>query len=536
MTEPTPGPSPLNATPRTTSHASGLSIELREDAARRLAWTGLPVAILFASYHGLQQLAHPASALGFDDPITRILTLIIVLAGAGLFALYHYRVVHSSVLLNLGMAFEIAVAFVVSMVETSSRSWDHPFRGVSAVGPWVVFLGAFVPNTPRVTLITALTTATTWPAAHLINQSRFGYHDGLFGPAAIWLVMNYLLAIVAWLASRWTYGTLHEAKTAEDLGSYRLVAPLGEGGMGEVWKATHRMLARSAAIKLIRPEVISGVPLRQSDAFIKRFRREADAIATLQSPHTVYLYDFGMAEDGRLYYAMELLDGISLHTLVERFGPQPASRVVAILSQACQSLDEAHAHGLVHRDLKPSNVMICRVARIHDFVKVLDFGLAKSVSGSGETQLTIAGTATGTPGYMAPEVVMGEDAIDRRADLYALGCIAYLLLTGTPVFDEVNPTNLALKHVRTAPDPPSSRTELSIPAALEQIVLRCLAKRPTDRPASAAHLQAVLEALDVPAWSAAAATEWWETHLPATSSLRKTAEPAVAAPRAVRKV
>jgi len=294
-------------------------------------------------------------------------------------------------------------------------------------------------------------------------------------------------------------------------------------------------LARSAAIKLVRPEAIASASARQSDAFVKRFRREAEAIASLQSPHTVYLYDFGLSEDGRLYYVMELLDGISLQTLVTNFGPQPASRVVSILSQACQSLDEAHARGLVHRDLKPSNLMICRVARTYDFVKVLDFGLAKSVGGQHDTQLTIAGTTTGTPGYMAPEVVMGDQAIDGRADLYALGCVAYLLLTGHQVFEDANATNLALQHVQAAPDPPSSRTELVIPPALERIILRCLAKRPAERPASAAVLLAALASIDIDAWDSETAAQWWEVHLPLSSSLRKAAQGVASDPKAVRK-
>jgi serine/threonine-protein kinase len=381
-------------------------------------------------------------------------------------------------------------------------------------------MGAFVPNTPTVTLLVALLSASMWPVAYLINDARFDYAAVEWGQVLMWPVLNYMMAVVAWQVSRWTYGTTRHAHAAEDVGNYRLLAPLGEGGMGEVWRATHRMLARSAAIKFVRPESVAGIGARQSEAFIKRFRREANAIAGLQSPHTVYLYDFGVAEDGRVYYVMELLDGISLQTLVTTFGPQPAARVVAILDQACESLDEAHAHALVHRDLKPSNLMVCRVARTYDVVKVLDFGLAKSLERTDETQLTVAGTATGTPGYMAPEVVMGEP-IDARADLYALGCVAYFLLTGTQVFEDPNPTNLAFKHVQMTPDPPSTRTELPIPPTLERIVLACLAKRPAERPESAAALRVALRACDAGIWSDDDAAGWWHSHLPSTSSLRK---------------
>jgi serine/threonine-protein kinase len=534
MSRPTP-----DSTPRAgAAHPgapSGLSVELREEAARRLAWTGLPVAILLATFQGMQQIVYPDYPFGFGDPINRLLSLLIILVGGGLYALYHYRVAPAATLFTLGMVFEAAVAFVVSMGETASHLWHLPFRGISAVGPWTVFMGAFVPNTPRVSLVIALVSASMWPLAYFINHARFGYHDVGWGPVLLWPLINYMMAIVAWLVSRWTYGTARDAQVVEELGSYRLVGRLGEGGMGEVWSATHRMLARSAAIKLVRPETVAGVSARQSDAFFKRFRREANAIASLQSPHTVYLYDFGVSADGRLYYVMELLDGISLQALVTHFGPQPPSRVVAILDQACQSLDEAHALKLVHRDLKPSNLMICKVARTYDFVKVLDFGLAKSLTPVDETQLTVTGTATGTPGYMAPEVVMGEH-IDGRADLYALGCVAYFLLTGTQVFDDPNPTNLALKHVQTTPDPPSTRTELAIPTALEQIVLTCLAKRPAARPESAAALRALLRDAAPEPWTDQDAARWWQVHLPPTSSLRKTPAVVSAEMQAVRKV
>ena len=242
---------------------------------------------------------------------------------------------------------------------------------------------------------------------------------------------------------------------------------------------------------------------------------EANVIARLQSPHTVYLYDFGMSNDARFYYVMELLDGISLQALVNEFGALPPGRAISVLSQMCESLHEAHERGLVHRDLKPSNVMVCRVALGYDFVKVLDFGLAKTVGGdSGTTQLTIAGTTTGTPGYMAPEIALAEDTIDRRADIYALGCIAYFLLTGTTVFQEENPTRMALLHVQQPPDPPSLRTPAPIPAPLEQLVMECLAKKPADRPASMAAVAQRLAACGVEPWSAADAEAWWQSHQP----------------------
>ena len=327
-----------------------------------------------------------------------------------------------------------------------------------------------------------------------------------------------LVATVA-VASRRRGSAPAVTATSPELGSYRLLGRIGEGGMGEVWKASHQMLARRAAIKLIRPGPASSFA-RQADMFIQRFRREANVIAGLQSPHTIYLYDFGVSQDGQFYYVMELLDGISLQTLVTNFGPQSPPRVRAILLQICESLEEAHQQGLIHRDLKPSNVMICKLALTHDFVKVLDFGLAKCAACEEESQLTEAGATTGTPGYIAPEVALGEPSVDGRADVYALGCVAYFLLTGTLVFPDPNPMSMALKHVQTPPEPLSARTELPIPAELERIVMRCLEKQPAARPSGAREVATLLCRCEMPAWTEDDAAEWWERHLPASSSLR----------------
>jgi serine/threonine-protein kinase len=296
------------------------------------------------------------------------------------------------------------------------------------------------------------------------------------------------------------------------------------------------MLARAAAIKLIKAESMAGQSARQASISLKRFRREANVIASLQSPHTVYLYDFGTSRDGRWYYVMELLDGISLQELVANFGPVPGSRVVAILRQACDSLEEAHQQGLVHRDLKPSNIMLCKLALQYDFVKVLDFGLAKFVGPAEATQLTMEGVTAGTPAYMAPEIALGHADVDARADIYALGCIAYFMLTGSLVFPDESPMSMALKQVQETPEPPSRRTELPIPPDLERLVMHCLEKRPEGRPASAREVADRLAACGLPAWTAEDATAWWERHLPPTSTLRISAIPASHTPAMVQKI
>jgi serine/threonine-protein kinase len=474
--------------------------------------------------HALQRIAHGSRATSLDDPVNRLVLLLAVLGAGGSFALHHFRVASAGRVVTLGMAVSVLLAAAMAWLETSGLLREgRPLAGVSAVGAWILLVSATVPARPGIILTMGLAAASTWPIAFAIGRARIGAGAVPASDAFVWTAFNLAMAGAGYLIARAAHRAAAGLDPTEQIGSYRLVSKIGEGGMGEVWTATHRMLARSAAIKLVRPEAFAGASDRQADEFVKRFRREANAIALLQSPHTVYLYDFGVSDDGRLYYVMELLDGISLHTLVSRFGPQPASRVVMILQQVCQSLDEAHAQGLVHRDLKPSNIMLCRVGRRFDFVKVLDFGLAKRVTSPDQTQLTIAGTATGTPGYMAPEIIMGESGIDGRADIYALGCVAYFLLTGTPVFDGDQPATLALRHVQDPPPPPSARTELPIPADLEAVVLDCLQKAPGARPATARDLARRLAACRLPRWTSDEAAGWWQDHLPPTSSLRPAA-------------
>jgi serine/threonine-protein kinase len=346
----------------------------------------------------------------------------------------------------------------------------------------------------------------------------------------MWIHLPYLMALVNYMMSRRMYRMEAAVQRAHELGSYHLVSLIGTGGMGEVWRARHRMLARDAAIKLIRADLMILQPGYASETTRKRFAQEAQAIASLQSPHTVYLFDFGVSEDGSFYYVMELLDGISLQTLVDKFGPQPASRVIHILRQVCESLEEAHRRGLIHRDIKPNNVFACMVGIEYDFMKVLDFGLVKRISREDSLHLTCTGTTAGTPAYMAPEVAMGEGQLDAGVDIYGLGCIAYFLLTGSPVFDEKTATATAMAHVQKPPVPPSQRSEMPVPVQLEQIVLRCLAKRSDQRPRSAQELSQMLASISgVPTWSQEAASEWWRTYLPPSCAFRTVRRPLPAA-------
>ena len=516
--------------------SSGFSLQLVESAAGRVAWLAPVASAVIVFVQIFQALTQPTLADVVMRPGNRLASLAAVLLGIAIFVLHRYKVVRPHTIAALGVPFEILVAFCISMIETTTPpEAGEPVLGISSVGPWILANGVFIPNRPGRTFATALAAATTWPLAYVINASLIGFPPVPVGQLIIWPFFNYLLAVLAYLVARRIYPMTVAAETALELGSYRLVSRIGEGGMGEVWRASHQMLARAAAIKIVRPQMISG-SARQADVSVRRFKREANVIASLQSPHTVYLYDFGVTQDGRFYYVMELLDGISLQTLVSTFGPQPVGRVLAIMRHACRSLAEAHQYGLVHRDLKPSNMMLCKVALRYDFVKVLDFGLAKCVRGEDESRITMDGMTTGTPGYIAPEVALGEPNIDGRADVYALGCVAYFLLTGSLVFEDPNPMSMALKHVQTPPDPPSQRTELPIPPDLEAIVMRCLAKLPADRPSSAGELNQLLTACVTPIWTEAEAQAWWEKHLPLTSTLRGFAQDLSFTPQIVRKV
>ena len=279
--------------------------------------------------------------------------------------------------------------------------------------------------------------------------------------------------------------------------------------MGEVWRARHRMLARPAAIKLIRP-ALDGRGI--TDELQRRFEQEAQAIARLRSPHTVELFDFGVADNGAFYYVMELLDGLDADALVRRFGPIPPGRAVHLLRQVCHSLSEAQACGLVHRDIKPANIFLCRYGEDHDFVKVLDFGLVKALDTrvtQASPDLTAENIVQGTPAFIAPEQAMGDTDVDSRADIYATGCVAYWLLTGQYVFTADTPMGILMHHARTPPPPPSTRTNRPIPQPLERLVLDCLAKSPEGRPQSAAELDQRLGELGLEPWSEEEAKEWW---------------------------
>jgi len=321
------------------------------------------------------------------------------------------------------------------------------------------------------------------------------------------------------------------AAEAKDLGSYRLTEKIGAGGMGEVWCAEHRLLAREAAIKLIRSE---SAPTPEAQ---ERFRREAQTLASLRSRNTIELFDFGITDDGTFFYVMELLDGMDFETLVERYGPPPPSRVISLIAQACNSLAEAHEAGLVHRDIKPANLYVCRQADEVDVLKVLDFGLVRGPAeappaegrsleelarelesdSAQQAKLTAAGAVLGTPDYMAPEQILGLE-IDGRTDVYALGIVLYFGLCGAlpfPTRRDAMATMVA--HLQNEPENLSKKVKSPLPTGLVELVMRCLAKRREDRPASALVLRRELVAIareHCKPWTEDEASKWWSQNVP----------------------
>jgi serine/threonine-protein kinase len=398
---------------------------------------------------------------------------------------------------------------------------------VSWVGIWILAFPAIVTLDPARILRTSLLCALTVPAVAGASLAASGIPENTVGfgqrEAAVAIAQVTIPALIcagiAVFTAHHVFGLAREASEARQLGSYRLVEKLGAGGMGEVWSAEHRLLARPAAIKLIRSDVLTSRPEgTEAETARRRFEREAQATAFLTSPHTVELYDFGVTPDGTFYYVMELLQGLDLKTLVERDGPVTPARAIRFLRQACHSLADAHQAGMIHRDVKPANLFTCRRGLEYDFLKALDFGLVKEAGPSEErgTQLTMDGVASGTPAFMAPEMAVNRPPIDGRADLYALGCVAYWLLTGRLVFEAATAMAMVVRHVKDEPVPPSSRSEHEIDPELERIILDCLAKDPDARPRSAQELSERLAAVErrIGEWSPARAERWWRTHLP----------------------
>ncbi|HWA15336.1 MAG TPA: protein kinase [Gemmatimonadales bacterium] len=419
-------------------------------------------------------------------------------------------------LMDIGGGFLILTCFLFALLEFWVPRLDMP--NPQWIGVPILAYASIVPRSPSNTLAVGVLAATMGPLGYLITLMRGAepvgatplmYFTTFFPP--------YACAVIATIPAKIIRKLGQQVSRARAVGAYQLDSLLGKGGMGEVYKATHQMLVRPAAVKLIRPEVMGATDSDTARVIQERFRREANAAASLRSPHTISLYDFGITSDGTFFIVTELLDGLDLETLVKRFGPVEPERAVYLLRQVCHSLAEAHSQGLIHRDIKPSNIFTCRLGLDVDFVKVLDFGLVKSEDEAGQTdlKLTAPDRTTGTPAYIAPEVVLGNGPITSAADIYALGCVGYWLLTGRLVFEGSTAIQIMFHHANTAPTPPSKVGEIQVPPALEAVIMQCLAKKPEDRPRDALELSRMLLAsIEPPGWTEERAARWWKRHKP----------------------
>lgn len=425
--------------------------------------------------------------------------------------------------LDLVLVMATSLSFVL-------MSWQMPVAArpeilaIFGVGQALAARAVFIPCTTRRTALFGVACTLPIVVFTYVYYSTHATPELIAGPASYTYLATMLCAsvvVMTAITSRVIYGLREKVREARELGQYTLVEKIGSGGMGVVYRAKHAMLRRPTAVKLLLPE-------RAGEQDLTRFEREAQLTSLLSHPNTVSVYDFGRTPDGVFYYAMEYLDGVDLDTLVRMDGPQPPARVVHLLSQACGALAEAHGIGLIHRDIKPQNLLLCECAGLSDVIKVVDFGLVKALpTGNGEditnpAALSAVNQIVGTPLYMAPEAIVTPAGIDARADLYALGAVAYYLLTGSAPFQGGSIVEICGHHLHTPPEPLSSRLGRAVPPALEALVLECLAKSRDARPESARALSARLAACKIePAWTEDDARQWWAKRGPALRAAPK---------------
>lgn len=514
---------PQHSTPGTLSSARVKTREIPPDllmeASRRLSVMSLMAFALWIiadlAWHFTWPAFHPgASVPGFSTPDA--ISVGAALASLGLWAFIQRSKREPQFFLDLGLVYLVATCLSVAIV----MHWGVPesenlMPMVSWTGVVILMFSAVLPVRPRNMLIAGLIAASMNPIAMALVRIHGMSVGDAVKTGLLMHYSDYMIAGISYVISRVVTRLGRQVSKAREMGSYQLGDLIRRGGMGEIYMAKHRMLARPAAIKLIRAEMLGAVEGESADLAVKRFHREAEAAANLRSPHTVELFDFGITEDNTLYFVMELLEGVDLETLVREGGPLPARRVIHILRQACESLAEAHEQGLIHRDIKPANIHLGKAGIRYDWVKILDFGLVKSVNqeSMADSLATAVGRTPGTPAYMAPEMSLSE-SVDGRADMYALGCVGYFLLTGHLVFEAATPFQMVAKHLSNAPVPPSLRANVEIPQQLEAVILKCLAKKPDDRYASVMELANALAAVRVHPWTDAEAVEAWKRRQP----------------------
>jgi eukaryotic-like serine/threonine-protein kinase len=403
----------------------------------------------------------------------------------------------SDVLGTLG----ICVSFVV-MGHFAVQPYGY-YTGMLAVTHVSISRAMMVPSLPRRTLLLGIASF----AGFLVMRATLPLTPDMvqMGGRVRGIIEAFLWSTagvaVCTLASTVIYGLHARAREALQLGQYTLEEKIGQGGMGEIYRARHAMLRRPTAVKLL----LGG----GSEEQLRRFEKEVQLTARLTHPNTISIYDYGRTPDGTFYYAMELLEGMTLEELVERYGPLPPERAIHFLRQVCGALNEAHRSGLIHRDIKPANIFVCRRGAIADFIKVLDFGLVREVKNEA-VNLSNVNLVVGTPLFMSPEAIVQPHNVDAATDIYALGAVAYFLLTGEPPFTGSTVVEVCMRHMHSIPPPPSERA--AVPPDLEALILSCLAKDKAGRPPSAAALAATLESCaDAHGWTSTRAEAWWAT-------------------------
>ncbi|HTQ06999.1 MAG TPA: serine/threonine-protein kinase [Polyangiaceae bacterium] len=432
---------------------------------------------------------------------------------------------------DLGYAYLILLSLLLGLLRHAG-GWPAPelVRQVSPVALPILAFGALIPAAPRTSIGTLFGAACMDPLAFVMARS--GDRTPPLAELALLFSSPFVAAFIAYEIARVAHRLSEGIVKAREVGSYRLVERLGVGGMAEVWRADHRLLARPAAVKLIRPKILVDHGPQEAERLLRLFLREARTTASLGSPHTIVLYDFGVTREGAFYYVMELLNGVDLKTLVDRFGPQTPERTAYLLRQVCHSLAEAHDRNFVHRDVKPANIFTCELGGDVDFAKVLDFGLVLDRHPTAE-ELEDERRFVGTPAIMAPEMVRFQAPVDRRADLYALGCVGYWLLTGKRVFEAETRHDMLVMHAHQRPVLPSVRIGQKLHAELEAVIMACLEKNPDRRPQTARELRDRLDALHFEhPWTEERAALWWRHYRPTAAPARSPAPLEAPSPRA----
>ncbi|MCA9604903.1 MAG: serine/threonine protein kinase [Myxococcales bacterium] len=401
----------------------------------------------------------------------------------------------SAVTVGLAVVYaQISIAFAFA----ASRTAGPAFSGIGSVLLLVVRASLVPSHVGR----TAAVGIAAFGGAWLVARDVYAALDATTSEGLTFMSGAFVVATS--VTSHVIYGLRRQVSDAMRLGQYQLDRKLGEGGMGVVYRATHVMLRRPTAVKLLPTDAAA-------ERSVARFEREVQQTSRLEHPNSVRIFDYGRTPEGQFYYAMELLDGVTLRQLVEREGPLPEARVRHLLAQAAHALAEAHALGLVHRDVKPANIMLCDRGRIPDTVKVLDFGLVKVTDEErGDAELTHANAILGTPQYMAPEAIRTPEEVGPPADVYALGAVGFYLVTGQPVFRGDSVVEICAKHLEAPPPRPSAVLGRAVDPDLEDVLLSCLAKDPRTRPADGAALADALEALELRGWTTADARAWWD--------------------------